>query len=429
MEIQRNQYLSRLQNRRKNGMIKVITGIRRCGKSYLMNNILYNDLLVSGVPEDHIIRFAFDSVDDLKKINESPARKPGQKISAVRFTDYIDSLLADKNDYYLLLDEVQLLDCFEFVLNGFLRRNNLDIYVTGSNSRFLSSDIITEFAGRGDEVHMLPLSFSEFIGTYNGPADEAFNDYTVYGGLPAVALMATDEQKSTYLQAQMKNVYLRDVVKRNSLTDDGDLEELTDILASGISTLVNPSKLSNTFQTVKKSGLSPDTASRYIRCLEDAFIISTAKRYDIKGKRYISTPYKVYFEDIGLRNARLNFRQTEPSHIMENIIYNELRFRGCNVDVGSIEARESTGDGREIKKTLEIDFVANRGSQRYYIQSAWDIPDEAKYAQETGSFGRVRDSFRKILIVGHSMKPRRDEKGYLMIGIRDFLLNPDSLDL
>ncbi|MDO5435633.1 MAG: ATP-binding protein [Clostridia bacterium] len=428
MEIKRDIYLTRLRNRRKNGMIKVITGIRRCGKSYLLNTIFYNDLISTGISPDHIIRFAFDSADDLRKIRESPARKPGQKVNADRFMDYIDSLIPDGDDCYLLLDEVQLLECFESVLNGYLRRSNLDIYVTGSNSKFLSSDIITEFAGRGDEIHMLPLSFSEFFSVYSGTKEESFDDYSVYGGLPAVALMAAEEQKSSYLNTQIKNVYLRDVIARNRLTDDGDIEELTEILASGISTLINPNKLSNTFRTVKRSGISPSTVSRYIRCLEDAFIVSTAQRYDVKGKRYISTPYKVYFEDIGLRNALLNFRQIEPSHIMENIIYNELRYRGYNVDVGSVEARERDTDNREVKKLLEIDFIANQGSKRYYLQSAYDIPDSAKYVQETNSYSHVKDSFKKILIIGQSMKPRHDENGYLTLGIREFLLDPDSLE-
>lgn len=429
MEIKRDRYLARLLARRGNGMIKVITGIRRCGKSYLMNEIFCGHLIASGMPADRIVRFAFDSADDLRKIGISPARRSGQKIPPEPFMEHIDALLSGGGERVLLLDEVQLLDCFESVLNGYLRRPGLDVYVTGSNSKFLSSDIITEFAGRGDEVRMLPLSFAEFASAHEGTKEDAFDDYLVYGGLPAVALMRSDEQKTAYLQTQMKNVYLRDVISRNRLDDEDALGELTDILASGISTLVNPSKLSSAFASIKRAKLSPATVAHYIDCLREAFIISTARRYDVKGKRYISTPFKVYFEDTGLRNARLDFRQIEPSHIMENIIYNELRGRGFSVDVGVVETRTKDEQGREVKRRLEIDFVANQGSRRYYIQSAYAIPDSAKYEQETASFARTRDSFKKIIIVERSTKPRRDDNGYMTIGVREFLLDERSLDL
>ena len=431
MEIKRDVYLNKLIVRKSNGFIKVITGIRRSGKSYLLNTIFYNHLINEGVAEDHIIKFAFDSADDLRLIGEdlNEIDSENRKVDPNKFMDFINSRLADKGIYYILLDEVQKLGSFESVLNGYLRKSNLDIYVTGSNSKFLSSDIITEFEGRGDEVHVLPLSFSEFFSAYDGSKDEAFDDYTVYGGLPAVALMKTDEQKINYLTTQMKNVYLKDIVKRYKLQSDDDIGELVDILASGISTLVNPKKLADTFHSVKKSNISQNTIARYISHLEDAFLISKAQRYDVKGKRYIETPYKMYFEDVGLRNARLNFRQIEPSHIMENILYNELRYRGYNIDVGVVEIREKDKNGKEIRKKLEIDFIANQGSKRYYLQSAYEIPNDEKWAQEIKSFDNTKDSFKKIIIVERSIKPRRNEMGYVTMGIKEFLLDPNSLEV
>ncbi len=431
MEIKRDRYLKKLILRKQNGFVKVITGIRRCGKSYLLNEIFYRHLLEDGVEDDHIIKFAFDSADDLRKIGEDLLAIDGgdRKVDPLKFMDYIDSRVTDQGVYYLLLDEVQKLGSFESVLNGYLRKRNLDIFVTGSNSKFLSSDIITEFEGRGDEIHVFPLSFSEFYSVHDGSKEEAFDDYMVYGGLPSVALMKTEEQKTGYLTTQIENVYLRDIIKRYHLQSDTDIGELLDILASGISTLTNPKRLSDTFQSVKQSRLCPDTISRYISHLEDAFLISRALRYDVKGKKYISTPYKIYFEDIGLRNARLNFRQIEPTHLMENIIYNELRRRDYHVDVGVVEVRESDTDGRETRKKLEIDFVANQGSKRYYIQSAYAIPDSSKWQQETRSFDNTKDSFKKIVIVERSMKPRRDEKGYVMMGAKEFLLQEESLEV
>ena len=430
MEIKRDKYLQMLQIRRNNGFVKVITGIRRCGKSYLMNDIFYNALIAEGVDESHIVKFAFDSADDLLLIGENlqDLVKNKKKVDPQKFMAYVSKRVTDENMYYLLLDEVQNLDCFEAVLNGYLRKKNMDVYVTGSNSKFLSSDVLTEFAGRGDEVHVLPLSFSEFYANYKDGLDYAFDDYMIYGGLPAVALMVTPEQKMSYLKTQLKNVYLKDIVDRHNLSSDENLDELLDIIASGISSLTNPAKLSNTFKSVKNTTLSEFTINNYITYMQEAFMLSKVNRYDVKGKKYISTPYKIYFEDLGLRNARLDFRQIEETHLMENIIYNELRYRGYNVDVGVVDTRENVNGSRE-RRQLEIDFVANQGNKRYYIQSAYDIPDEDKMKQETKSFDKTNDSFKKIIVVGKSMKPRRNEKGYLLIGVKEFLLDPNSLDL
>lgn len=431
LEISRDIYLDRMIIRKQNGFIKVITGIRRCGKSYLMNTIFYNYLLSENIDPDHIIKFAFDSADDLMLIDEDiiEISEQNRKVDPKKFMKYLSAKIKDNDLYYILLDEVQLLGSFETVLNGYLRKDNLDIYVTGSNSKFLSSDIITEFKGRGDEIHIMPLSFSEFYSAYDGTKEEAYDDYVVYGGLPAVALMKTDEQKANYLITQMKKVYIDDIVNRNNLNSNQEISELVDILASGISSLTNPRKLENTFKSVKNATLCASTIDKYISYLRDSFLISKAERYDVKGKKYISTPYKLYFEDIGLRNARLNFRQIEETHLMENIIYNELRYRGYNVDVGVVEFREKTEEGKEVRKQVEIDFVANQGNKRYYIQSAYSIPDEEKWQQETRPFDKTNDSFKKIVIVEKSMKPRRDDKGYLMIGVKEFLLDSMSLEI
>ena len=431
MEIKRDVYLNRLVVRKHNGFIKIITGIRRSGKSYLLNTLFYNHLLSIGVDKENIIKFAFDSADDLRLIGENyrDIDKENKKVNSDKFMDYIATKIKGSGLYYLLLDEVQELDCFESVLNGYLRKSNLDIYVTGSNSKFLSSDIITEFAGRGDEVHILPLTFSEYFSAYNGSKEEAFNDYMVYGGLPATALMQTEEQKSSYLTTQMRNVYIRDIVTRYNLHSNTEIAELIDILASGIASLTNPTKLANTFKTNRhESKICASTIDKYVDHLIDAFIVSKVQRYDIKGKRYIESPYKIYFEDVGLRNARLNFRQIEPTHLMENIIYNELRYRGYNADVGSIEIREKNSEGKEVKKQVEIDFIAHQGSKKYYIQSVYEIPNSSKWEQETRSFDKTNDSFKKIILVKDSMKPRRDEKGYVIMGVKEFLLDFDSLE-
>lgn len=432
MEIKRDVYLNRLIVRKHNGFIKVITGIRRCGKSYLLNTLFYDHLIAEGIAEDHIIRFAFDSADDLIKIGEDPIildnEREDRKVDPTKFLQWLQPQIDGKNMYYVLLDEVQKLGAFESVLNGFLRKSNLDVYVTGSNSKFLSKDILTEFEGRGDEVHVLPLSFSEYYAFKGGDKSEAFDDYSVYGGLPAVALMATEEQKTNYLISQMQNLYLHDIKNRYGLQDDITIGEVLDVIASGISTLTNPRNISNTMNSVRGINICDATVDRYISHMEDAFMLTRVKRYNIKGRKYIGTPYKIYFEDIGLRNARLNFRQIEGTHIMENILYNELRYRGYQVDVGIVEVRERNADGKEKRCQLEIDFIATLGSKKYYIQSAYAISDHAKYAQETASFDKTMDSFKKIVIVEKSMKPRRDEKGYVMMGVKEFLLDKDSLE-
>ena len=433
MEIKRDEYLQRLIVRRHNGFIKVITGIRRSGKSYLLNTLFYNYLINESVDSDHIIKFAFDSAEDLLKIGEDPIvldnEKNDRKVDPKKFLNWILPQIKDDGMYYILLDEVQKLGAFESVLNGFLRKNNTDVFVTGSNSKFLSKDILTEFEGRGDEIHILPLSFSEYYAFKGGDKGEAFDDYSVYGGLPAVALMTSEEQKSTYLISQMQNLYLKDIIMRNNLPENTRIGEVLDVIASGISSLTNPKKIADTFLSVLQENISDYTVNKYIYHMEDAFMISRVKRYDVKGRKYIGTPYKIYFEDVGLRNARLNFRQVESTHIMENIIFNELRYRGYRVDVGMVESREKDKNGKDIRVQREIDFIASVGSKKYYIQSAYAIPNQDKYKQETASFDKTLDSFKKIIIVEKSMKPRRDEKGYVMMGVKEFLLDKDSLEL
>lgn len=429
MEIKRNKYLNDLVLRKNNGLVKIITGIRRCGKSYLLNNIFYNYLLENGIKEDHIIKFAFDSADDLELINEDfiELEKNKQQVDPRKFMNYIKSKIVDHDMYYLLLDEVQNLGSFESVLNGYLRKNNIDLYVTGSNSKFLSSDIITEFEGRGDEIHVLPLSFSEFYSIFNSSKDEIFEQYLMFGGLPLVALMKNNEQKSKHLISQLEKVYLNDIIAHNRLKIDSNIKELLDVIASGIGSLTNPTKLENSFRSIKKASISKETIEKYINFFIDSFLISKSLKYDIKGKKYINSPYKLYFEDIGLRNAGLNFRQIEPTHIIENIIYNELRYRGFNIDVGMVETRE-TINNKEKRKYYEVDFIAYLGSKKYYIQSAYDIPNEEKWDQETKSFNKINDSFKKIIIVRNQVVPRYNEKGYLIISLFDFLLNSNSLE-
>ena len=429
MEIKRDFYLKKLICRRNNGLIKVITGIRRCGKSYLLNTIFYNYLLENGVDENHIIRFAFDSADDLYLIGESLIKieKEKRRVDPEKFMAYIRSKMTDNGMYYLLLDEVQMLDCFESVLNGYLRKDNMDVYVTGSNAKFLSKDIITEFAGRGDEIHMYPLSFSEFMSVYKGDKYEGLSEYMLYGGIPSVVIREDFNDKITALENLFGEIYISDIYKRNKVRNQGELEDLLNILSSSIGSLTNPEKLKNTFRTVKKSKITANTVKKYLDYFEDSFLIESAQRYDIKGKAYIETPKKYYFSDLGLRNARINFRQFEQTHAMENIIYNELRMRGYSVDVGVVTIAENKG-GKVIRKQLEVDFVCNLGSARYYIQSAYSLPDEEKLLQETKPFRKIDDSFKKIIVTKDIVPKHYDEHGILTLNIYDFLLDPASIE-
>ena len=429
MEISRDFYLDKLIKRKHNGLIKVVTGIRRCGKSYLLNTLFYHRLLESGVDESHIIRFAFDSADDLSLIGENLIRIEKEKrgVDPEKFMAFIRSKLTDQDMYYLLLDEVQLLDCFESVLNGYLRKANMDVYVTGSNAKFLSKDIITEFAGRGDEIHMYPLSFSEFMSVYKGDKYEGLSEYMLYGGIPLVVLRDGANDKATALENLFSEIYMRDIYKRNNIRNPGELEDLLNILSSSIGSLTNPEKLKNTFRTVKKSKITANTVKKYLGYFEDSFLIESAQRYDIRGKSYIETPKKYYFSDQGLRNARINFRQFEQTHSMENVIYNELRMRGYRVDVGVVTVAEKV-DGKVVRKQLEVDFICNLGSSRYYIQSAYSIPDEEKLLQETRPFRKIDDSFKKIIITKDMVQKHYDEHGILTINIYDFLLDAASLE-
>ena len=430
MEIRRDFYLDKLIKRKNNGLIKVITGIRRCGKSYLLNNIFYNHLLESGVEADHIIRFAFDSADDLHLIGESLIKieKEKRKVDPEKFMAYIRSKITADGIYYLLLDEVQLMDCFESVLNGYLRKDNMDVFVTGSNAKFLSKDIVTEFAGRGDEVHMYPLSFAEFMSVYKGDKYMGLSEYMLYGGIPLIVLREGVSEKAVALQNLFSEIYIRDIFKRNRIKNIGELEDLLNILSSSIGSLTNPEKLKNTFKTVKKSKITSKTIKKYLDCFEDSFLIESAQRYDIKGKAYIENPKKYYFSDLGLRNARVNFRQFEQTHSMENVIYNELRMRGYSVDVGVVTVAEKDQDGKVNRKQLEVDFVCNLGSSRYYIQSAYSLPDEVKRTQEIRPFRKIDDSFKKIIITKDIVQPYYDDYGILTVNIYDFLLEPQVLE-
>lgn len=430
MEIRRDFYLNKLIKRKNNGLIKVITGIRRCGKSYLLNTLFYHHLLENGVDVDHIIRFAFDSADDLYLIGENliQIEKEKRGVDPEKFMTYIRSKINDDGMYYLLLDEIQMLDCFEAVLNGYLRKDNMDIFVTGSNAKLLSKDIVTEFAGRGDEVHMYPLSFSEFMSIYKGDKYVGLSEYMLYGGIPLVVLRDNAEEKATLLKNLFNEIYIRDITRRNRIKNIGELEDLLNILSSSIGSLTNPEKLKNTFKTVKKSRITSATIKKYLDYFEDSFLIESAQRYDIKGKAYIETPKKYYFSDLGLRNARINFRQFEQTHSMQNVIYNELRMRGYSVDVGMIPIAKKDLNGKVIRKQLEVDFVCNLGSLRYYIQSAYSLPDEEKRSQEIRPFRKIDDSFKKIVITKDIVQPYYDEYGILTINIYDFLLNPECLE-
>lgn len=429
MEIKRDFYLNKLISRKNNGLIKVITGIRRCGKSYLLNTIFYNYLIENGVDENHIIRFAFDSADDLYLIGENliQVEKGKRRIDPEKFMAYIRSKTTDKGMYYLLLDEVQMLDCFESVLNSYLRKDNIDVYVTGSNAKFLSKDIITEFAGRGDEIHMYSLNFSEFMSVYKGDKYEGLSEYMLYGGIPLVVLREDANDKAAVLKNLFSEIYIRDIYNRNKVRNPGELEDLLNILSSSIGSLTNPEKLKNTFRTVKKSKITSNTVKKYLDYFEDSFLIESAQRYDIRGKAYIETPKKYYFSDLGLRNARIDFRQFEQTHAMENVIYNELRMRGYNVDVGVVTIAENK-NGKVTRKQLEVDFVCNLGSVRYYIQSAYSIPDEEKLIQETRPFRKIDDSFKKIIITRDIVPKHYNEHGILTLNIYDFLLEPSSIE-
>lgn len=430
--IKRDYYLQELINRKHNSLIKVITGMRRCGKSYLLNIIFYDHLIKSGVSSDHIIRFAFDSADDLNKIGEDllSISKSNKKVDPKKFIEYINKQLKDSEVYYLLLDEVQNLGGFESVLNGYLRKSNLDIYVTGSNAKFLSKDVITEFAGRGDEINMLPLSFAEFMTNFPGEKSEGLQEYMTYGGLPFVTLLSTPEQKIAYLKNLFEETYLTDIKKRYKLRkNNAEIDELLNILSSSIGSFTNPTKLSNTFQSLKNKSITRNTIEKYIEYIKDSFLIDEARQYDIKGKKYINSPRKYYFSDLGLRNARINFRQLEESHSMENIIFNELKLRGFNVDIGIVEQRIKDNKGNEQRKKLEIDFVANKGYNRYYIQSALAMPTLKKEQQEQRSLIKINDSFKKIIITGGFTPQHYNDNGILIINIYDFLLNPNSLNL
>ena len=430
MNIRRDFYLDKLIKRKNNGLIKVITGIRRCGKSYLLNELFYHHLLDCGITEDHIIRFAFDAADDLSCIGENLIQMEKEKRGAdpEKFMAYIRSRMTDQGMYYLLLDEIQMLDCFEAVLNGYLRKENMDVFVTGSNAKLLSKDIVTEFAGRGDEVHMYPLSFAEFMSVYDGDKYMGLSEYMLYGGIPMIVLREGANEKALALQNLFNEIYIRDITMRHRVKNIGELEELLNILSSSIGSLTNPEKLQNTFQSKKNSKITATTIKKYMDYFEDSFLIEAAQRYDIKGKAYIETPKKYYFSDLGLRNARINFRQFEQTHSMENVIYNELRRRGYSVDVGVVTVSEKNAEGKVIRKQLEVDFVCNLGAARYYIQSAFALPDEAKRAQEIRPFRKIHDSFKKIVITKDIVQPYYDEYGILTVSIYDFLLNPALLE-
>lgn len=417
MIINRDYYLKKLISREKNGLIKVVTGIRRCGKSFLLFNIFHNYLINKGITKSHIIEIALDD-----RTNKE-LRNPDNMLK------YIKSQITDDELYYIILDEVQLLEEFEDVLNSLLHIKNVDVYVTGSNSKFLSSDVITEFRGRGDEIHIYPLSFKEFTSVYKGSIEEAWDDYFNYGGMPLVLSYKTPEEKADYLKGLFDKVYVSDIVERHNVKNIEELNEIIDFLSSSIGSLTNPLKLSRTFKSEKNKIISDKTISKYIDYFEDSFLISKAKRYDIKGKKYINSPNKYYFEDIGLRNARINFRQTEENHIMENIIYNELKVRGYNVDVGIVNAYDKDKQNKTIQKKYEVDFIASKGNNKYYIQSAFSIENIDKLRQETNSLVNINDSFKKIIVVKNNIKPRRDENGIVTIGIYNFLLDENSLNL
>jgi hypothetical protein len=417
MNIKRDKYLNDLIDRMHNGMVKVVTGIRRCGKSYLIFTIFKNYLLEQGIDERHILEIELDKRQNKKY------RDPDIIL------DYIESCIVDEKQYYILLDEVQLLEEFEEVLNSLLHIKNVDVYVTGSNSKFLSKDVITEFRGRGDEIHIYPLTFKEFMQVYEGDMYHGWAEYVMYGGLPLTVTMKTEEQKINYLTRLFEETYLKDIMERHHIEKPQELEDLVNVLASAIGSLTNVPKIEATFQSVIQSNISANTIRQYIEYLEDAFIINKANRYNVKGRKYIGTPLKYYFEDVGLRNAKLGFRQIEETHIMENVVYNELRSRGYSVDVGVVEKRGLNQEGKTERTYLEIDFIANLGSKRYYIQSAFRMPTEEKQMQEKASLINVNDSFKKIIVVKDVVNVTRDEDGITTMSIFDFLLKENSLEL
>ena len=413
MEIKRDMYLNKLIRHKGNGMVKIITGVRRCGKSYLLFKLFRDHLIDSGVAQDHIISIALDDYGN--RVLQNPDE----------LYNYVKSRVTADGNYYILLDEIQMVKDFEGVVNGFLHITNADIYITGSNSKFLSTDILTEFRGRGDEIRVYPLCFSEFYSVYGGEFDKAWLVYCNYGGMPLCLSMQTQEDKAKYLTNLFETTYLADIINRNNLRGNAEINELTDILASSIGSLTNPLKLSNTFASTKNVKLSANTISAYLDYLQDAFLIEKSVRYDIKGKRYINTPAKYYFVDLGLRNARLAFRQQEYTHIMENVIYNELRLRGYSVDVGVVDNVEKE-NGVSVRKRFEVDFVVNLGNRRYYIQSAYNIPTDEKMEQEQASLLSINDAFRKIIIVNQQILSGYNEQGILMLSLQDFLLYPEK---
>ena len=415
MEIKRDIHLNRIIARKHNGMIKVITGLRRCGKSYLLFNLFQKHLHENGVDDGHIIKV------DLEDRRNLPLRNPDNLLA------YIDAKLVDAKMYYVLLDEVQLVPEFEDVLNSFLKVPNVDVYVTGSNAKFLSRDVITEFRGRGDEIHISPLSFKEFSSVKNGDRETLLYEYMMYGGMPQVVTMDSLEQKSEYLKGLFTHTYLRDIKERYDIQKDNDIEELINLIASNIGGLTNPTKLENSFQSIKHSKLSKETITNYLDLLQDAFLIEKSVRYDIKGKKYINTPSKYYFSDLGLRNARLNFRQTEFTHLLENLIYNELRLRSFSVDVGQLPITQTTADGKRKRTMLEVDFVCNQGYKRLYIQSAYAMPTKEKMEQELKSLTKINDSFMKYVIVGTPTPTYQNDDGVVIMNIYDFLMNDGSL--
>lgn len=417
MVINRDRYIDLLNRSRGNGLIKIVTGLRRSGKSFLLKKLFYRHLQDDGVQADHIL------VIDMENRKNRKFKDPDYLL------EWVESKIVDGKTYYVIIDEVQLVEDFIEVLSSLSVTDGVDMYVTGSNSRFLSSDVVTEFRGRGDEIHVWPLSFSEFMSVYEGTKEEGWAEYRLYGGLPQLLTQIGDDKKSGFLRRIYRTVYLRDIYERNSIELKSEFEELSKTIASGVGSLVNSLNIANTFMSVSKGhSISDKTVSLYMEYMQDAFLIEKSERYDIKGRRYIGSPYKYYFQDIGLRNAILSFRQVEPTHIMENVIYNEMRIRGWLVDVGNIHHRMRNAQGKQQRITLEVDFVCNKGSERIYIQSVWRIPDEEKMEQEKRSLRIVEDSFRKLIVVGEHIKPWSDESGIKMISIYDFLLDLSSTE-